>query len=430
MKKILGITIVSIILLVLGIRYVYGQEWGLEKLVLQKDVRIETLNENQLGIKVEKLDLKLDEGEYFTPSFYMGDEIYGNVGIELSNTQPLDKFPVGGMFKGYLYKLQKDNILAQTPKKVFSFVYGSKVVGLGLHEQEGKIYTIDYEKDDEPKEINELYKALKTVEFSKDNSIISEVRINERTTYLYIMTIVQEKGSLLYFYDRENNKLYKRKGDVPNQSDVIYIDALKSLIRIDQDLKCYKVAFEGDEFDFIEFMDLRPYVEGSETMTKNDGIRFIPVSGEEILIETLNYFRKDGYFSFHPIRETKSLSMFNFKTNQFQELFTAQEKQHVNVTYAGNVEAMGGKLVIIDEFEDDNGYISPRERLFKIIKDGQLSTVFKEDIQGEGNTLNPYLRVIVKGDGKEIFLMKDKTMLMDNIETNYAAVYKRYIIGD
>lgn len=428
MKKILGLAIISIILLALGSTYVYGQRWGLEKVVLQQDVRAETLREGQLDIRVERLDLKLGVGEYFNPGFYIGDEVFGDVGIDYNIIQSTEKFPVGGILKDHLYQLKKDNTIEQTTKKVFSNVYGPQVFGYGLHNQEGKVYSIDYTREEEPREMAELEKAIRTVEFSKDNLFISEIKINENKTYLKIMTIIPDKGSLLYFYDSENNKIYKGKENIPNKSDVVYIDALKSLVRIDKDLKCFKVVFDEDGYHYDEYMDLKPYLEASDAIGADERINYIPLNDEEILITALRYFRRDGYFSYHPVMETKSLGIFNFKTNQFQELFAAQEKQHVNVDYVGDVKTVGGYLIILDEFEDDEGFISPKERRFMVIKDGQLSLIFNENIQDEGNTLSPVIHTVVREDGKEIFLMRSLTVLEDNIEATKGAVYKRYII--
>lgn len=431
MKKIIGTAIVLLALLISGVYYAWGQEWGLKKIVLQENVAADLNKEKQIKIKVEEIDLKLPEGEYFSPAFYMGNEIYGSVNMGFNTPQHYEKFPVGGIFKQYLYKLKSDNTLKETSKKVFSHVYYSNMIGYEISFsgiETGKLYAIDYTKEDEPEELKELDNILKVKGRLGNNTFISENAVNKDETYLVITTNIPYRGWALYFYNQQNKKFYTRAGNVVNQESVVYMDALKAFIRVEQDFKCYKVVFKDNEYDFVEFLDLKPYVNNSIDTNSEERTIFVPVNDEEILIERQILFRDDKYFSFHPIYETKSLSIFNFKTNQFQELFKTKEQQHIYVNYGGNVEAFGGKLIIVDEFENDNGYILPKERFFKTIVDGQLNTVYKEDISREGRTLNPCIRAIISEDGKEIFLEKPITDMGSSFEISKGAIYKRYII--
>lgn len=431
MKKIIGMVIILFALLISGVYYAREQEWRLKKVVLQENVHADLINEKQLNVKVEELDFKLAEGEYFTPAFYLGEEVYGEIGKGIGMVEAVEasgQFPVGGRIKQYLYQLERDNTLVETGKKVFSHVYLSKTISYEEKEEDRKLYAIDYVKEDEPKEIKELDNILKENGYTGKDIYIFEEIIDRNTVYLKILGYKPDKGWDFCFYDVQKEKLYKRKGDVISQGTPMYIEALKSFLWIDKDLKCYKVVFTEDEYDYLEYLDLKPYTKASSETISKEKNSFIPLNDEEIIIETSVPFREDGYFSFHPIYETKSLSLFNFKTNQFQELFVAKENQHIMVSYSGKTETLGGNLLIIDEFEDDNGFISPRNRFFKTIVEGQLFTIFKEDIRGEGNTLSPFVRVKVREDGKEIFLQKEITVMENDVETSKKAIYKRYSI--
>ena len=361
----------------------------------------------------------------------MGEEIYGTVDMGINTIQTIEQFPVGGMLKEKLYKLDSDNNLKETSKKVFSHVYYPKMIAYEENSisyiETGRLLTIDYSREDEPKELEELDNYLRSQGALGNNTFIYEKTVYEGESYLIIGTNIQDKGRAVYFYNQQKNKLYKRTGNVLNQEGVIYIDALKSFLWIDQDMKCYKVVFNEDEYDYVEYMDLKPFLNNSLEKNSEERKTFIVASSEEILIETEELQRNEGYFNFHPLYETKSLSIFNFKTNQFRELFSASAKQHINISYAVNSEALGGKLLIIDEFQYDNGYISPKERFLKTIVDGQLNTLFREDISGEGKTLSPNVRAVVSENGKEMFLVKDITDIDDNIEKTRSVIYKRYI---
>lgn len=430
MKKIIGITIVLFTLLISASCNGLVHRNRLEKVILEENVQSALVGEEQVKIKSQQLDLKLPEGEYFSPAFYLNEEIYGTVDMGINTIQTVEQFPVGGVLKEKLYKLGSSNNLMETSKKVFSHVYYPKMIAYEENSRSdietGKLLTIDYSRNDEPKEMKALDSYLRSQDALGNNTFIYEKAVNESESYLIIRTIIPGKGWTLYFYDQQKNKLYKRTGNVLNQEGVIYIDALKSFLWIDQDMKCYKVVFNGDEYDYVEYMDLKPFLNNSSEKNPNERKGFIEISSEEILIETKVLLRNDGYFNFHPIYETKSLSIFNFKTNQFQELFSAGEEQHMNISYAVNSESLGGKLLIIDEFQYDNGYISPKERYLKTIVDGELSTLFREDISGEGKTLSPIVRAVVSDNGKEMFLVKDITDIVDNIEKTRNVIYKKY----
>lgn len=430
MKKKIGITIVFFTLLISASCNGLVHRNRLEKVILEENVQSALVREEQVKIKSQQLDLKLPEGEYFSPAFYLNEEIYGTVDMGINTIQTIEQFPVGGVLKEKLYKLGSSNNLMETSKKVFSHVYYPKMIAYEENSRSdietGKLLTIDYSKNDEPKEMKALDSYLRSQDALGNNTFIYEKAVNESESYLIIRTIIPGKGWTLYFYDQQKNKLYKRTGNVLNQECIIYIDALKSFLWIDQDMKCYKVVFNEDEYDYVEYMDLKPFLNDSSEKNTNERKAFIEISSEEILIETKVLLRNDGYFNFHPIYETKSLSIFNFKTNQFQELFSAGEEQHMNISYAANSESLGGKLLIIDEFQYDNGYISPKERYLKTIVDGELSTLFREDISGEGKTLSPFVRAVVSDNGKEMFLVKDITDIADNVEKTMNVIYKKY----
>ncbi|QUH18792.1 hypothetical protein [Alkaliphilus sp. B6464] len=435
-KRIMIIILLSLITLNTSCNY--RKEGDIKKVVLQKDISKDLIKEDEIKIVMEEIDLELEEGEYFEPSFYYDGDIYGYIhngsGI-IDSVQPTDQFPISGQLKEHLYRLQQDNTLKETTKKVFKFnIHGPKTIGYESYKDEPKLLAIDYLKQDEPLEMKDLDNTLSTLEkdtntpmFDKnDNTFIKETVIDEDTTYLTIMAHVPYEGYDLYFYDIQKKQLYRGKGNLSCGGEAKYIQALKSFIWIDDDLKSYKVVFKDNEYDFIEYIDLNKYTDNLKEIDSKASVGFFPINDEEVLIWISEPFRLGGYFDYHPSYQTKAISTFNFKTNQFEELFAAKEGQSVDFNYVGTVESIGRDLFIIDEFQESDGNIVPKKRTFKIIADGQLNTIYEENIEDEGITLNPYLYTLLSEDGKEIFLKKDISTMEDGIETSKDTIYKKY----
>ncbi|MBU5674938.1 hypothetical protein KQI88_00725 [Alkaliphilus sp. MSJ-5] len=435
-KRIMVIILLSLITLNTSCNY--RKEGDIKKVVLQKDISKDSIKEDEIKIVMEEIDLELEEGEYFEPSFYHNGDVYGYIhsgfGI-VHSERSTEQFPIGGQLKEHLYRLQQDNTLKETTKKVFMFnIHDPKTIGYELYKDEPKLLAIDYLKQDEPLEMKDLDNALSTLEkdtntpmFKKNtNTYIRETVIDEDTTYLTIMAHVPYEGHDLYFYDIQKKQLYRRRGNISNGEHVEYIQALKSFICLDDDLKSYKVVFKDNEYDFIEYIDLNKYTNNLKEIDSKARVGFFPINDEEVLIWISEPFRLGGYFDYHPSYQTKAISSFNFKTNQFEELFAAKEGQYVDFNYVGTVESIGRDLFIIDEFQESDGNIVPKKRTFKIIADGQLNTIYEENIEDEGITLNSYLYTLLSEDGKEIFLNKVISTMENKVETSKDAIYKKY----
>ena len=436
-KRIMVIILLSLITLNTSCNY--RKEGDIKKVVLQKDISKNSIKEDEIKIVMEEIDLELEEGEYFNPSFFYNGDIYGYIRSgygRVYSERPTEQFPIGGQLKDHLYKLQQDNTLKETTKKVFMFnIHGPKNIGYEVYKDEPKLLSIDYRKHDEPLEAKDLDNALSTLEkdtntpmFEKNtNTSMKETVIDEDTTYLTIMAHVPYEGYNLYFYNIQKKQLYRGKGNISCGGAAKYIQALKSFIWIDDDLKSYKVVFKGDKYDFREYIDLNKYTDSLKDIDSEAGVTFVPINDEEVLIMV------GGYFDHHPIYQTKAISTFNFKTNQFEELFVAKEGQFVYADYVGTVESIGRDLFIIDEFQESDGNIVPKKRTFKIIVDEQLNTIYEENIEHEGeniehegNTLGSGLSTLLSEDGKEIFLKKDISTIEDRVETSKDAIYKKY----
>ncbi len=426
-KRIMVIILLSLIALSTSCNY--RKEGDIKKVVLQKDISRDLIKEDEIKIVMEEIDLELGEGEYFEPSFYYDGDIYGYIhngfGI-IDSVQPTDQFPIAGQLKEHLYRLQQDNTLKETTKKVFKFnIHGPKTIGYESYKDEPKLLAIDYLKQDEPLEMKDLDNVLSILE-KNDNTFIRETVIDEDTTYLTIMAHVPYEGYNLYFYDIQKKQLYTGKGNIFCGEEAEYIQALKSFIWLDDDLKSYKVVFKGDKYDFIEYIDLNKYTDNLKEIDSKAIVDFFSINDEEALIKISEPFRLGGYFDYHPIYQTKAISTFNFKTNQFQELFVAKEGQSVYANYVGTIESIGRDLLIIDEFQESDGHVVPKKRIFKIIVEGQLNTIYEENIEHEGNTLSAGVSTLLSKDGKEIFLKKNISTMEDEVETSKHATYKKY----
>jgi len=419
-----GVVIIGLLLVSNGCSYIYNG--NNKKIILEEDVR-ETLNkETNMQIQVQQLDLKLGEGVYFKPTFYYNGEVYGSVGKGdgIIDAKNVEEYPIGGTLKEHLYCLDKNNVLKETNKKVFNYPYGSNIIGCKWNQSDGKIFSINYLKEDEPKVLEELTEALKKIG-PYNNLMIKEYVIDGNKKMFTIINNVNYEGFELYFYDVEKGELYKRKGEILNEEDVSYIPALKSFVHMDKNYKCYKVVFEEDTFDFKEYIDLKGFVKTEEAT--RDYSYVIPINEEEVLLMELGRFGAEGY-------ETKMISTFNFTTNKYKQLFVADkaEQEHIIANYIGNVTSIGGPTLIIDTFEEENGfrYLKPKVRYLKKIEGSKLITLYNEYIQNEGFTLTPMVETNISENGEEIFLKKNVTEIENGVQTTKNVIYKKYVLGN
>lgn len=412
--KRLGIGIVAMGILFISNGCSNGYEGSSKKkIILTEDVRATVERETSVEVKVQQVELDLDDA-YFNPAFYYNGEVYGSVGKGSGMINPIDsiEYPINGTLKDHLYSLDKNNILKETDKKVFAYPYSSKVI----NRENNKIVSIDYLKEKEPSIMPDLTAKLNKIG-TNENLLIKENIIDGNKKMLTIYNAIPYEGYALYFYDVEKEKLYTRKGEVLNEETVSYIPALKSFIRMDQNYKCYKVVFEEDSYDFVEYIDVKGFVK-TQTASR-DMVQCIPINEEEILLMELSRIGNITY-------ETKMISTFNFITNKYEQLFTADSSEHLDAKYIGKVGPIGDYILLIDTFEEEKGYVKPKERYFKKIEGSQLVTIYKEDISSEGLTLQSMPWTAISDNGEEIFLKKEILDMEDNVQTAKGAIYKRY----
>jgi hypothetical protein len=193
-KKIIYVILLSLTVQLTGC----GKEIqkDVQRIVLEKDVREQNLKlkDSDPKITVEKVNLQLDEGEHFFPIFYYQDEIYGYVVRDkgmLSSTLK-DDYPIEGHLKQYLYKVDKNNCLIKTSKEAFNHSLSHKLTSFKLGEQD-KVFSVDYKKEDKPKEIIELTSVIEELKKHSYNSSYYIRNISENDNYVIINEVTSDK---------------------------------------------------------------------------------------------------------------------------------------------------------------------------------------------------------------------------------------------
>ncbi|WBW99022.1 hypothetical protein [Oceanirhabdus sp. W0125-5] len=384
-----------------------------EKIVLQKDVQ-ETSNLLEIS-GVEKIDLKLNDKEVFYPGFYFNGELYGYIGFglgNLDNKEPKEGYLKDGYTRDKLFKIDQENKLKETSKVMLNNRY---TYNKSYDFNDGLVREIDYTKEDVPRESEDISNTLKKYNIDKIDYILPAL-IDDKE-YIYLFNFSNSKINQ-YLLDVMEDKLYEFKIN-DRLIDLIYVEALKSFIWVDKDFTCYKLVFNENYIELEEYIDLKEYM----SYRKNDDLKNVSIGAlneNEILIIEMGYLRDDGYFSYHPLYETLSISKFNFKTNQFKELLKSSGDRHISSI------SMSKDILVFDEFEKESGYISPKTRYFKTIDGDELKTIYKESIEDEGKTLSPFIRTLISEDKKEIFLLKQVTDMADGVETTMDVIYKKY----
>ena len=382
-----------------------------QRIVLEKDVREQNLKLKDIDpkITVEKVNLQLDDGEHFFPIFYYQDEVHGYVVSDngmLSSTLK-DDYPIGGYIKQYLYKIDKNNRLIKTSKEAFNHSLSHKLTSFKLGEQD-KVFSVDYKREDKPKEIIELTGTIEELKKQSHNSNYYIGNISENDNYVIINEVTSDKRKE-YLYDIKSKRLYEMKDEIDGWFH--YVDALKSLVYMDRDLKFYKVKLKGKYFYLDEYIDLK----------KKDGMdkarRGEMINSDEILLFQERLVSNGG----HRFYKTTSVSKFNFKTNQYNVLFEAPEEVNIYAEYIGN------NVLVLEEFEEKVNSIIPIKRYFKEIEGNELNSLFEEGIENEGKIVYPHIEIISE-DGREIFLVRNLSELESDGQKTKGYIYKRYKI--
>ncbi|ARC86717.1 putative lipoprotein [Clostridium argentinense CDC 2741] len=408
------------------------EEETVKRIVIESDVRDQKLGEKNKNPKVtvEKINLKLDEGDYFEPAFYHEGEVYGAIdkgcGPILGETSVTH--PIAGYMKEYLYKVDENNNLIKTSKEVFNRVWGPKMIGFKLLEND-KVFSIDYKKEDKIKEIPELTKIINELKERSEYDSACHIRLNsDDENYVEIYITTASNKEKLYLYDMKNKKLhdvhdkeYEKDGCL---NTLHYVDSLQSLVWINKDLKVYKLKLEKENAFFESYINLDKYI-GSNQKGKIDNVRGVMINSDEMLIFQDEYISEQGPYLHFPLHKTISISKFNFKTNQYRVLFEVPDGINMWAKYIGN------NMLGIEEFkqnEKNMESIIPINRYIKEIRNDGLNVIYKEKTEDEGETSSPEVYIALSEDGTELFLARHLTKFEDDTVTTEDIVYKKYKI--
>lgn len=409
-------------------------EESVKRIVLESDVRDQKLGEknNNPKVTVEKINLKLDEGDYFEPAFYHEGEVYGVIDKGAGIIATLDKatevYPIAGYMKEYLYKVDENINLEKTSKEVFNRVGGSKMVGFKLLEDD-KVFSIDYKKEDIIKEIPELTKIINELKERSEYDSACHIRLNsDNENYVEIYITTASNKEKLYLYDMKSKKLYDVHDKEYEKNGCLntlhYVDSLQSLAWINKDLKVYKLKLEKENAFFESYINLDKYI-GSNQKGKIDNVRGVMINSNEMLIFQDKYVSEVGSYLYHPIYKTISISKFNFKTNQYRVLFEVPNDINMYGEYIGN------NMLNLEEFkrnEKTMESIIPVNRYIEEIRNDELNLIYKEKTENEGETSYPYVYIAANEDGTELFLARHLTKFEGDTEITKDIVYKKYTI--
>lgn len=407
---------------------------SVKRIVLESDVRDQKLGQknNNPKVTVEKINLKLDKGDYFEPAFYHEGEVYGNIdkgfGVMGSLDKATESHPIAGYMKDYLYKVDENVNLAKTSKEVFNRVGGAKMAGFKLLEDD-KVFSVDYKKEDKIKEIPELTKIINELKERNQYDSTCHIRLNsDNENYVEIYITTAPNKEKLYLYDMKSKKLYDVHDKEYEKNRCLntlnYVDSLQSLVWINKDLKVYKLKLEKENAFFESYINLDKYI-GLNQKGKIDNVRGVMINSDEMLIFQDQYLSEAGPYLYHPIYKTISISKFNFKTNQYRVLFEVPDDINMYGEYIGN------NMLDLEEFKKNDKNeesIIPINRYIKEIRNDELNIIYKEKTEDEGETAYPDVYVIISEDGREIFLARHLSKFEDNIVTTKDVIYKKYTI--
>ncbi len=405
-----------------------------KRIVLESDVRDQKLGQKNKNPKVtvEKIDLKLDEEDYFEPAFYHEGEVYGAIDKGYGEISRSDKataaHPIAGYMKEYLYKVDDDNNLIETSKEAFNFIWRAKMLGFKLFEND-KVFSIDYKKEDKIKEIPELTKIISELKERSGYDSACHIRLNSNNeNYVEIYITTASNKEKLYLYDMKSKKLYDVHDKEYEKNGCLntlnYVDSLQSLVWINKDFKIYKLKLEKENAFFESYINLDKYI-GTNKKDKIDNVSGVMINSDEMLIFQDEYINEQGPYLYRPLYRTISISKFNFKTNQYRVLFEVPDGINMWAKYIGN------NMLDIEEFKQNEKTmesIIPINRYIKEIRNDELNVIYKEKIEDEGEILYPNVYIALSEDGTEVFLARHLTKFEDDTVKTKDIVYKKYKI--
>ena len=397
-------------------------EFETSKIIINNDVTKNEKNKIYIRNSNEKMDIKVKNveelnikgNEDFVPYMFIDNEIYGYVvKIKENSEQYVEE---------KLYKLKENNEIERSD---IEFNYNGNI-----YYKDGKVYELDYSKNGISVENKKLTEALKKCHYATENVFLYKYNYDNKN-FVLSLEFLGDGSKFFYLYDDENDRVYQYKENLKDVnfsfdskygiSNSEYIKALDSLIRLDGNFKLYKMIFEGEYFEFKEFIDLSKYT-NKKLDCNTDNITIKSINDNEVLIiqyKEIPCISKDYFRNV----ELVSIDKFNFKTNQFTELMKVDENTHFSAPNFIN------DLIILDEFDLKEDKIKSKNRYFKVLGNNELKTIYKENIENEGETINTLASVIPNMDKKELLLYKNISEFKKNNDIEFKKnIYKKYIL--
>ncbi|MGL5675792.1 MAG: hypothetical protein ACRDDX_05245 [Cellulosilyticaceae bacterium] len=422
---------------------------NMKKIVIEEDVR-QVVGKDMYEVTVEQVDLVMEPGVSFSPTFYSGGEVYGSV----RNTGYSDElnFPIDGWGKDKLYRVSEEDTLVETPIQLISYPHR------GMHriteintDGEKQVLEVDYQNGGTIKVAENLTKVIQ--EIGGTGLSVNGEFITQEGDKVYIIYRGYDSPYIryIYFYNETKDKIYSNEEGLREALQIAYIPSLGGFVGIDEKQMLHKIRFHEDKYTLEPYLDLKAYIPVVET-TKYTWNIFLdeshllmlyyePFIKDKYMLngesnqfitkrkwneKTNTYETKDVTIS---ISEIARMGILDLETNQYEELIGAEDTQHRIMNPVGQVATMGGYMFVTDFFEEEDNHLMPQRREIQLIKDGKLETLFAEDIRDEGKTLEAYTISIINEEGTELFVSKECTALKGERfgrEETERVIYKRY----
>jgi hypothetical protein len=383
-------------------------------------LNLENINYKGSG---EIVNFKLDNGDYFYPAFYHEGEMYGYI------SKGIGKVTKGGVHhpsveptREHLYKVGKDNTLIETSKETIDWKMGCEKLLSFAYRKGDLVFSIDYTKEDKPREIPELTAAIKELK-GKSENVYS---ISECGSYVIIGESEPYDGwAKIYFYDMNNKKIYEEKDEEDVRfNNFYYVDSLKSVMCIGKDSKLYNLKFEENHYYLEEYLNLndKGYI---------DNVNAVMINGDEMLIFEEKHITDVDYGG----NKLISISKFNFKTNQHNVLFEAPKEVIMRI------RAIKNNILIMEELKEKDGTMVPIKRYFKKVdgnslialseqnaEDDNWDAIFQDELNKREETKRAFEWILISEDEREMIFTRRLTSLKNGVETTKDIIHKKYKI--
>ena len=395
----------------------------LEENVIQEEVEGRKGKVIEANGKVETIDLGL-YGEQFFPMYYKNGEIYGYILKESSEKSKSQDYPLEGDAKEYFYRLGYDNFLRDSNKEAVTirsipgeteFIHAK---GYNPHYPTKITYSmVNYLKEDSVRELPQIKDAIEKIEkeYEYPPHYAWVGYINEKFVCITISSVEAESSFNTFIYDIDEDVIYTNDDGSLKYGEFIYIKSMDTIMYVDKNLNSYKVKLEEGTYSLSIHTNL------GKTSEK-ERFNMQVINDEEILITKWQaVIGGKGGYEITPVEEASGINKYNFNTNKLSTLFEKQENVTVDMHYAGK------DVIMLEEFELLEKTVSRQKRYFYKIKDDTMSLILEDDIQDEGETVQPCTTVVANEGGREIFIASNvnKRILKNGTET-IDVIYKRY----